>query len=355
MKRATSKARTQAGVRYRWPRRTFLMVAAVFCLSACGGNPPSRQQKPPSSQNSCQVVSHQLGETEICGTPERIVALDPHFMDLSIALGVEPIGYAQTRYVASGKSGEPIPQIPYLGQYIDNKPTNVGTRQQPSLEAILELQPDLIVGQFIDPSLYEKLSQLTPTVYPVRDVYAYREEYRWQEVLKTYGKILGKSDRAEAAIAEYERTIAETAKKLPSEVKQQRWLLVAMSGVEAMVIFDEPTFAGNLLEQLGFNLASLPEELQGKGRLGEIPISMEKLTDVKADAIIVMASSKTSQQEIKTLWQETPLLRSLPAAKAEQVYFVDYQLWSRIRGPTAAKLIIDKIQKIVESHQNHDG
>lgn len=329
------------------------MVAAVFCLAACGGNPPNRQQKASSSQDSCQVVSHQLGETEICGTPERIVALDPHFMDLSIALDVEPVGYAETRYVASSrKSGEPISQIPYLGQYIDKQPINVGTRQQPSLEAILELQPDLIVGQFIQPSLYEKLSQLTPTVFPVRDIYAYREEYRWQEILKTYGKILGKSDRAEAAIAEYERTIAETAKKLPSDVKQQRWLLLAMSGSDRMVIFDEPTFAGNLLAQLGFNLAPVPEKLQGKGRLGEIPISLEKLSDVKADAIIVMASSKSSKQEIKNLWQETPLLRSLPAAEAEQVYFVDYQLWSRIRGPTAAKLIIDKIQKIVESHQN---
>ena len=108
-------------------------------------------------------------------------------------------------------------------------------------------------------------------------------------------------------------------------------------------VFADETFAGALLQDLGFKLVT-PEGLQASS--SEIPISLETLPQLNSDRIIVMASGKSNVEKIEKVWQQNPILRSLPAFQAGQVYFVDYQLWSRIRGPIATKLIIKQIRSL---------
>ena len=322
-------------------RLSLVAVLTALVVAACGNNPKvsNRDTAPAKMNSSCQVVQHKLGETQICEQPQRIIALDPHVLDLMLSLGVQPAGYAEVNYLASKNSGEIIKQIPYLGSYVTSNPISVGTREQPSLEAILRLEPDLILRDWPNSSLYAKLSKIAPTLFFRNEP----DKYQWQQGLLTLGQVLEREQRARQVIEEHNQRIATARSELRSLTRDSEVLLLSMSGSERIEVFADETFAGALLQDLGFKLVT-PEGLQASS--SEIPISLETLPQLNADRIIVMASGKSNVERIEKVWQQNPILRSLPAFQAGQVYFVDYQLWSRIRGPIATKLIIKQIRSL---------
>ena len=114
----------------------------------------------------CRDVSHDADVAKICNRPDRVVALDPHTMDLLLSLGVQPIGYAEVdvALVHPFLMGAEMTEVKYLGDRLTESPTFIGSRNQPSLEAILALKPDIIVGEDADSSSYSALSQIAPTM-----------------------------------------------------------------------------------------------------------------------------------------------------------------------------------------------
>ncbi|MBF2048470.1 MAG: hypothetical protein IGS54_14105 [Elainella sp. C42_A2020_010] len=53
---------------------------------------------------------------------------------------------------------------------------------------------------------------------------------------------------------------------------------------------------------------------------------------------------------IQRVWQQNPITQSLPASRSGQVYFLDAYLFYNIRGPLAARLILDKIRELLVYH-----
>ncbi len=60
-----------------------------------------------------------------------------------------------------------------------------------------------------------------------------------------------------------------------------------------------------------------------------------------------MASGDSSVDQVRQVWESNSILQSLPAYQSNQVYFVDYQLWSRIQGAIAAELVIDQVRELL--------
>ncbi|NET07717.1 MAG: iron-siderophore ABC transporter substrate-binding protein [Symploca sp. SIO2B6] len=320
----------------------------MLLISACSSNSPSllvgknditSSSEELSSRSSCLVVKHYFGKTEICGQPQRLVALDPHALDLMLSLDIQPVGYAETRYLAEKNFGQPIRQIKYFSDRLTVNPINIGTRQSPSLETIIKLKPDLIVGQLRDPSLYANLSKIAPTLFPLKNF----NDYHWQEKLITLGQITNLSQNAQRIVTQHNQKIAQVKVKLNRITRNSKVLLLGMSAPESIKIVTDKHFAGALLENIGFKLV-IPQ--QPEPNLTLINISLEGLPQLDADTIIVMANSYSSVAQVKREWALDPILRSLNASKTGHVYFVDGQLWGRIRGPLATELIIDQVGKI---------
>jgi iron complex transport system substrate-binding protein len=326
-----------------------VMLAGAACQTPVlspGPAPPVADGAGESS--SCRAIPHDLGETQICGTPQRLVALDTHSLDLLLALGVEPIGFAEDRRALIGtpQPGDAIVGVKYLGDRLTSRPTHIGISQSPSLETILMLQPDLILGRLWGDSQYPALSKIAPTLLPLAED---APDY-WRTRLKILGQALQQQEQAAAVLAEHDRQISQAQTNL-DDYQGKSVLLLSMSGLEHIGIFDEDTFAGHLLEAVGLSLL-VPS--------GEVPISSELMTSLEIlpqlnpDFVIVMASGDSQVEQIQILWDEHPILRSHPAYQAHQVYFVDYQLWfvdyqlwSRINGPIAAELVLDEIQALL--------
>jgi iron complex transport system substrate-binding protein len=326
-------------------RRSLLTLFLTLIVSSC----QSRSSNPEITgitSFGCQTVNHDFGETEICSQPQRVVALDPQSLDLLLALGIGPVGYAEDRRALVGEpqAGQSVMGIKYLGDRLTTRPVHVGTAQSPSLETILGLKPDLILGSYLGNIEYQTLSQIAPTLLPL-DL---NSPDQWREKLQILGQALQREEKASAVLRTYDQHI-DRAKANLADYQGQTILLLSMSGLDHIGIFTNETFAGQLLEALGFSLL-VPSHLSSAD--GEVIISPEILPQFKPNFTIVMASGNSQVAEIQRVWQETPVLQALPVYQNSQVYFVDYQLWSRITGPIAAELIVDEVQEFLNSPEN---
>lgn len=319
----------------------FLMLAGVACqnpASSPGNSPAVDGAGQPSP---CRTIPHDLGETQICGSPQRIVALDTHSLDLLLALGVEPVGFAEDRraLIGSPQPGASVVGVKYLGDRLTTQPAHIGISQSPSLETILMLQPDLILGRLWGGAEYQALSKIAPTLLPLEE----DAPDHWRTRLQILGQALQREERAAAVLAEYDQQVSQAQANL-ADYQGKSVLLLSMSGLEHIGIFNHETFAGHLLETVGLSLLVPPDLTPVHS---EIVVSVEILPQLNPDLIIVMASGDSQVEQIQNLWSNHPILRSLPAYQSNQIYFVDYQLWSRINGPIAAELVLDEIQTLL--------
>ncbi|MGH3424974.1 MAG: hypothetical protein ACRDO8_09610, partial [Nocardioidaceae bacterium] len=124
-----------------------LIAALAGCSS--GDRPPesARSGTPEGSASSAapggfpRTVHHAMGTTTIPEKPKRIVTLDASFTEAAIALHADVVGYVN--YGGTSK----LPD--YLGasaQRYAGDAISVGELEQPSLDRIVALHPDLIVS-----------------------------------------------------------------------------------------------------------------------------------------------------------------------------------------------------------------
>jgi iron complex transport system substrate-binding protein len=148
---------------------------------------------------STRTVKHALGKTVISGQPKRVVSLFQGATDTLVALGVEPVGVVE--------SWAQKPMYTYLRPQLKNV-TYVGLETQPSLEDIALLEPDLIViSRYRSEKIYGILSQIAPTI-------ALEEVYDFRQTLKTTGQALGREDRANQLLVEWQKRIINTRHNL---------------------------------------------------------------------------------------------------------------------------------------------
>lgn len=300
-----------------------------------------------------------MGTTEVCGTPEKVVVLGGHSLDLLLSLDEQPAGCGTAiAFHAGDVFNQPGEQIPYLGQFITTQPVNVGNRSQPSLEVIAQLQPDLIVGEAGGNSeVYSLLSQIAPTL--LWDIRTNRGQ--WQQNLKSLALALGDESRADKALNKLQQDIAETRDKLQPVIGDSPKVLMLgasrLNSGEILAITSQ-SYLGELMEGLGFELVA-PEN--GKN---SAPLSLEALPELdEADHIFVLGynlGDESGQQPenpdellqrqtsgIREDWQENAITQSLFATKNEQVYFGTYLLWNGLNGPIGTRLVLQDIEQML--------
>lgn len=348
--------RGSEGSRRRWLQLALLAVLSFTLVSACSGTPVSQTvggetrtaTDAPTVSAECQVITHDRGETKVCGQPRRVVVFGPHMLDILLSLGVQPVGYAGADPVNFRQFDRPQAQIPYLGDRVTSQPANVGTRKNPSLETLFALKPDLILSEDWGQDYYNSLTKIAPTL-----LFRGSQREEWQRSMQPIAQALGRQEQAQAAIAAYNQKLATARADFAPVIQAHPRMLVLGSGElqDLITVRDGADYVGGLLEELGFQLV-FPKTTAPKG---DSRISLEVLPQLDADTVIVQAWGDTAPfntQPLKQEWNRTPLTKSMSATEANRVYFVDYYLWSMIRGPIAADMILDELKQILLSTQS---
>ncbi|WP_030321669.1 ABC transporter substrate-binding protein [Streptomyces flavochromogenes] len=268
-----------------------------------------------------RTLTHALGKTELPAAPKRVVVLDVGEFDNVVSLGIKPVGYAP----AEGDDG-----IPAYLQKDAGTPKSVGTINNLNLEAIANLQPDLILGsQLRAADKYDELSKIAPTVFSIRPGFTWKENYLLNAAA------LDRTAQAEEKLAAYETKAA----KLGTEIGPNKPTVSMVRYLPGKIrLYAKASFIGTILEDTGL---PRPENQQIDELAAEI--SPEKIDEADGDWIFtgVYGEAKATKKDTA---QANPLWKNLKAVKAGQAKDVPDETWYLGLGVTAANTVLDDLR-----------
>ncbi|MGE1101532.1 ABC transporter substrate-binding protein [Peribacillus simplex] len=294
-----------------------LLFTIMMMLSGCNNSQKTEAEKTSaeSSNQETRTIKHEMGETEIKNTPKKIVTLELSFLDSLNALGIKPIG------ISDDNKKDMITKL--VGQEMDY--TSVGTREQPNLEVISSLQPDLIIADAErHKGIYKDLQQIAPTIVLKSRESTYQENL---DSFKTIAKAVNKEDAAEKRLSEHEKTIKDLKAKLT--VDSNMTVLPAVVRDTSFQAHTSSSYDGELLERMGLKNAIQQEQPHAE-------MNLEQLVEINPDVLLL---ANNEGKLLTDEWKDNPLWKDLKAVKNGQVYSVDRDLWTRYRGVVSAEAI----------------
>lgn len=291
----------------------------VLAASACGGGAATPDDAGPAGARS---VIHAMGTTEIIGNPERVVVLDTGELDSVLALGVTPVGAVTADATGAFQS--------YLGDRTKSIEV-VGTINEPNLEKIAALQPDLILSSKTrHEEIYAQLSRIAPTVFAERVGVAWRENFRLA------GAALGMPDAADRILAEYKSKAAATGARFgdPAKVSVS---MVRFSG-DQIRLYGPGSFIGTVLADAGFARPAAVQHLEKTF----LEVSPEQIRQADGD-LLFYAAYGPQGADARTAVVAGPLWQAIPAVAQGRAHGVSDDLWYLGIGPLAANLVLDEL------------
>ncbi|HBI6864854.1 TPA: Fe(3+) dicitrate ABC transporter substrate-binding protein FecB [Enterobacter cloacae] len=272
------------------------------------------------------TVQDERGTFTLDKTPQRIVVLELSFADALAAVDVSPVGIAD-----DNDTNRILPEV-----RARLKPwQSVGTRAQPSLEAISALKPDLIIADSSRHSgIYGALQNIAPVLLLKSRNETYAENLQSAAII---GDVVGKSAQMKARLARHKQLMAQWASQLPKGTLA----IFGTSREQQFNLHTRETYTGSVLTALGLKV---PTAMAGASMPS---VGLEQLLALNPAWLLV---AHYREESIVKRWQQDPLWQMLTAAQKQQVVSVDSNAWARMRGIFAAESIASDTVKIVH-HQ----
>lgn len=257
-----------------------------------------------AAETSMRTVETDKGPVEIPENPQTIFS--DYYLGEFLAVGVKPV-------IASPYSLN----NPFLADYVDGiEPMNV-TSAETSLEMIAEAQPDLIVT--ITEADYEKYSEIAPAVY-IED--GKRSD---EDLFRYIADLVGKSDEAEAYIADFNQRVMDTKDEIQGIVGDRTVSIVEVWPQQIYTMGSHFARGGSILYDMwGLKAPEKVQEEMVDGDTAYETISVEALPEYTGDFILygVLADTDSSFVEDSQLWNSLDAVKEGRVLSYEQVAFM---------------------------------
>lgn len=157
-----------------------------------------------ATANAGTEVNRDAGSAPSGEPPQRIVALNWWLTEHLLALGVTPVGVADTDGYREWVVEPPLPA----------SVKSVGRRHAPNLEAIRALEPDLILATSHLEAAVPALETIAPTLVQTTYEAGSNPWQKARENLLALGRLLGREDRARSVIAQIDQELDDTRQRL---------------------------------------------------------------------------------------------------------------------------------------------
>jgi iron complex transport system substrate-binding protein len=254
-------------------------------------------------------VTDVRGEVEIPEKPERIVDLSGNSDILSI-LGYKVIGTANSDAYDYKK----FPT--YLEETLKGaKILGYSMQDTMDVEAIMGLNPDLIVISTVQEKMYDQLSKIAPTVM------IKLEALNWKEDVKALAKVFNKEKAADTWLESYNKKSQEAGAKIKEAYGKDTTYLSFLASGSQFYVFDGAGFGSVLYQDMGL---AKPEGMPAQSNISLPVVNYEGLASIKADYIFVIATGEDLKVlEGNTIWNNLPAVKEGKVIKlASSPYFV---------------------------------
>lgn len=243
--------------------------------------------------------------------PERVVAVWQNSIETLLALGVgdriiAAMGVPDKKYFRSEYQKQ-YEKIPYT------------SFELLSIEEVLMLQPDLIVGwhsTFGDKVLRgtdfwrsrNVNTYMTPSSVPGKKEKLLEDEY--QDILNM-GKIFDKNEKAQQIVSQMRNEIQFVQNNTHNLKERPKGIIIEFLGKD-ITVYNEKTLAGNIFKSLNGELLA-PKENK---------IGIEQLVDLNPDAIfvVIIESEYGREQDFLNHIYENTALSHLKCVREKRVY-----------------------------------
>lgn len=275
-----------------------------------------------------RIVTDELGhELKLSSAPKRIFA--PNMEDSLLKLGVKPV--AQW---SNGKKGHE-----YLQEELKDVPKLDLSAGLPSPEVLMSYNPDLIIlhteTYAKDATTYESYAKIAPT-------YVFKNASgNIEKSLAAIGDLLGKSTEADAALQAYRQKVTDGKEKL-SKVAENKKVAIIRFAPRGISLMGGKYLCGYVLHQdLGLGITKLV------GNENSANLSLEVLPELDADYIFVINAYDQGSDRMKEM-MDSPIWKSMPAAKQGHVYEVNNQYWLGSGLIAYEKIVDDTVRLLTE-------
>lgn len=322
-----------------------LLLIVTILLSACGGGTdkpaaaPSGSTAPTASgapsAEPARPIKDALGTVDIKGTPKRIVTLEWTYTENVLALGGTQVGAAD---IANYKKYVKIKQdLPADVQ-------DVGTRQEPNLEKIAALKPDLIIGvKFRHEKILSQLKAIAPTLIfdpysPTSSADQYKE---MEETFHTIADALNKKPEAQKVMTDLTSKITQGADKVKAANKAGAEVVLtqAYSDQNAAVfrLFTPESLPGKILTKMGLKNAYSAGKVE---MYGYSTAGVEALSTIQNANLLHIIQD--SDNVIEKILKDNAVWKSLGFVKDNRLYALGGDTWP-FGGPWSMETFVDRV------------
>ena len=286
-------------------------VAGIFVLllSACGSEESPAAADSEESSSVTVVDNH--GEMVVPVAPERVVALDNHVFETLSSWDVD--------LVAAPK--------PIMGdlwpEYTENDDVlDAGAHFEPNLEAVIEADPDLIIGGYRFAEMYPDLKDVqeaTIETEPRPEEDHASELKRQTEIL---GQIFAQEDAAAEIVAEFDAAVENAKSAYNGEDTVIG--LITTGGEISYAAPVEGRGVGAVFPTLGL-VPAIDQEAEDT--IHGDDISLEAIAQAAPDWLIVLDIDGAFQEDgyvpAEGLIGEAQALQNVPAVQKNQIVYLD--------------------------------
>ena len=259
--------------------------------------------------------------------PQRIVVLDPTYsLGMALELGL-PVAGAPL----FGMSDAALKARAEAAGV-----TDIGAMTSPSVEAVIALQPDLILGSALAESYLPMLSQLAPTgLISAED---------WKAYYRTLGTVTGQAAAVEEGFAAYDARIAALRPRVPEAPVS----ILRITDWDFQVYLDGPNAYGpfDVLRDLGVHRSAY--ETTDSADSVRRP-DWEDLAALDSGKLFYIVGGSNDSDTSGRLDEvlANPLWQMLPAVAAGEVHRLDPGIWMEFSGLGSAARVLDDAERLI--------
>lgn len=243
-----------------------LPVLVLSMLMACGQDGDGTDTGNNDDESNAErtvTIEDATGEKPIEGTPEKIVALEWYNVEQLLSLGIQPAG---------------VPNIEGFNAWMNieeelaDNVEDVGTREEPNLEAISRMDPDLIIAaEFRHEQIIDRLSDIAPVV----TFAPYGEEGSanlYEELMnefETIAEITDKEQEAEQSMEDLNEFYEEQRQRLADAgldgTKYIATMAFSSQNSPVLRLYTDTSYPAAVIENLGFENVYQPDKIEPYG------------------------------------------------------------------------------------------
>ncbi|SEF70366.1 iron-hydroxamate ABC transporter substrate-binding protein [Paenibacillus sp. UNC499MF] len=271
-----------------------VLLILVLTLSACGAKPQNNADKgnaSDSKQPATITYQSESGPVEVPANPQRVIVLST-FAGNVMALNVNLVGVDSW-----SKKNSRFDKLKDVQEVSDE-----------SLEKIIELKPDLIIG-LSNIKNADKLKQIAPTV-----TFTYgKVDYLTQHL--EIGKLLNKEKEAKAWVDDFKKRAAKAGDDIKAKIGADKTISVIESFDKQLYVFGDNWGRGTeiLYQEMKLKMPDKVKEMALKD--GYYALSAEVLPQYAGDYVIF-----SKNPDADNAFQQTETYKNIPAVKNGHVY-----------------------------------